>query len=41
MTQLWADGAYQGGFGAWVREQLGWSVTIVRKPRRWVWATTD
>jgi len=37
LRQLWADGAYQGPFAEWVTQTLGWSVTIVRKQRRWVW----
>ncbi len=36
LAHLWADGAYQGPFADWVTETLGWSVTIVRKQRRWV-----
>jgi transposase len=36
LAHLWADAGYQGGFVAWVAETLGWSVAIVRKPRRWV-----
>ena len=37
LAHLWADSAYQGPFVPWVTQTLGWSVTIVRKPRRWVW----
>lgn len=37
LAHLWADTAYQGPFARWVTEALGWSVTIVRKPQRWVW----
>ena len=37
LAHLWADSADQGPFAQWVTETLGWSVTIVRKPRRWVW----
>jgi putative transposase len=46
IEQLWADGAYQGGFEDWVEAHLGWRVTIVSaqpdqmgfavQPRRWV-----
>jgi len=46
LEQLWADGAYQGGFEDWVEQHLGWRVTIVSappeqkgfavQPRRWV-----
>jgi len=46
LEQLWADGAYQGGFEDWVEQHRGWRVTIVSappeqkgfavQPRRWV-----
>ena len=26
---------------AWIETVLGWSVEIVRKPRRWVWCPVD
>jgi putative transposase len=37
LAHVWADTAYPGPFAIWVTQTLGWSVTIVRKPRRWVW----
>ncbi len=37
LAHLWADGGYQGRFVTWVTETLGWTVEIVRKPRRWRW----
>jgi putative transposase len=37
LAHLWADTAYQGPFAWWVTATLGWTVTIVRKRRRWVW----
>jgi transposase len=46
IEQLWADGAYPGGFEDWVEVHLGWRVTIVSaqpeqvgfavQPRSWV-----
>jgi putative transposase len=46
LVKVWADGGYRGQFVAWVREQTGWVVEIVRRPddalgfevlpRRWV-----
>lgn len=46
VEQLWADGAYQGGFLDWVNTVLGWRVVIstklagqhgfVPQPQRWV-----
>jgi putative transposase len=41
LVMLWADAGYQGGFSDWVAERLGWSVEIVRKPRRWVRVPAD
>jgi transposase len=41
LTHLWADAGYQGGFAVWVIEALGWTIEIVRKPRRWVWWPAD
>ena len=29
--------AYQGGFKEWVEQTLGWTVAVVRRPRRWSW----
>jgi transposase len=34
---LWVDTAYQGSFQDWVEQTLGWTVEVVRKPRRWRW----
>ena len=36
LAHLWADGGYRGTFVPWVTGTLGWTVTIVRKQRRWV-----
>jgi putative transposase len=41
LVHLWADAGYQGRFVRWVTETLGWTVAIVRKPRRWVWWPAD
>ena len=37
LRQLWVDTAYQGGFKDWVEQTLGWTVAVVRRPRRGVW----
>src|SRR5262249_52612001 len=34
---VWVAPAYPGGFNAWVEQPLGWTVTLVRRPRRGVW----
>jgi transposase len=37
LRHLWVDTAYQGRFKDWVEQTLGWTVAVVRRPRRWVW----
>jgi transposase len=37
---LFADMAYQG-LGPWLEERLGWRLSIVKRPSRWVWAPVD
>lgn len=37
LRHLWVDTAYQGSFKDWVEQTLGWTVEVVRKPRRWRW----
>jgi transposase len=42
LQHLWLDAGYQGKeWLAWVESALGWTVEIVRKPRRWVWCPAD
>jgi putative transposase len=36
LRQLWLDAGYQGTAVTWIEQELGLSVTVVRKPRRWV-----
>lgn len=33
--QRWVDTAYQGRFKDGVEQTLGWTVAVVRRPRRW------
>lgn len=37
LRHLWVDTAYQGRFKDWVEQTLGWTVEVVRRPRRWFW----
>jgi putative transposase len=37
LRHLWVDTAYQGSFKDWVEQSLGWTVAVVRRPRRWCW----
>jgi putative transposase len=37
LRHLWVDGGYQGPTVAWMEQELGLSVTVTRKPRRWLW----
>ena len=36
MEKVWADRAYNGKIGEWMKERLGWTLEIVKPPRRWV-----
>jgi transposase len=36
MEKVWADRGYNGKLGQWMKEQLGWTLEIVKPPRRWV-----
>ena len=41
LRHLWVDAGYAGKTVAWIEQTLGLSVTVVRKPRRWVWWPAD
>jgi putative transposase len=42
LKHLWLDAGYQGKeWLAWVEAALGWTVELMRKPRRWVWCPAD
>jgi putative transposase len=41
LRHLWLDAGYAGKAVTWVEQTLGLSVTVVRKPRRWVWWPAD
>lgn len=36
MEKVWADRGYNDKLGQWMKEQLGWTLEIVKPPRRWV-----
>jgi putative transposase len=35
LQHVWADMGYRGKVVEWIKEQLGWTVEIVKQPRRW------
>jgi putative transposase len=35
LQHVWADMGYRGKVVEWIKQQLGWSVEIVKQPRRW------
>jgi putative transposase len=37
---LFADMGYQG-LASWLSEELGWTLLIVKRPRRWAWVPID
>lgn len=41
LRHLWADMGYRGKVVEWIKEQLGWSVAIVKRPSRWGWYPID
>lgn len=36
MERVWTDRGYNGKIGEWMKERLGWTLEIVKPPRRWV-----
>ncbi len=36
MRLVWADRGYNGSLKEWMKERLGWALSIVKPPRRWV-----
>jgi putative transposase len=41
LAHIWLDSGYQGPTVSWIEQELGLSVTVVRKPRRWVRCPVD
>lgn len=43
LQHVWVDGGYRKTAQDWIRQQLGWTVQVVKHPRkpRGVWATPD
>jgi putative transposase len=41
LRHLWLDAGYQGPTVTWIEQDLGLRVTVVRKPRRWIWWPAD
>ena len=37
LQHLWADSAYHQAFVTGVQQTLGWTVQVVKRPRRWSW----
>jgi putative transposase len=35
LQHVWADMGYRGKVVEWIKQRLGWSVEIVKQPRRW------
>jgi transposase len=35
LEHVWADMGYRGKVVEWIKEHLGWTVEIVKQPRRW------
>ena len=41
VRHLWVDAGYAGKAVAWMEQTLGLTVTVVRRPRRWVRCPAD
>ena len=41
LAHLWVDAGYAGKTVTGIEQTLGLSVTVVRKPRRWLWVAED
>ena len=41
MEKVWADRGYNGKIGEWIKERLGWTLEIVKPPRRWARVPAD
>jgi putative transposase len=41
LRHLWVDAGYAGTTVTWIEQTLGLSVTVVRKPRRWIRVPAD
>jgi transposase len=41
LRHLWVDAGYSGKGADWVRATLGWTVEVVKRPRRWVWLPAE
>jgi putative transposase len=37
VRHLWVDMIYRGWFVEWVKDQLQWTVEVVKRPSRWRW----
>lgn len=41
LTRVWADAGYAGALLTWAKQELGLTVTIAKRPSRWVWTAAD
>jgi putative transposase len=41
LSHLWADMGYRGEVIEWIKEQFGWTVDVVQRPRKWVRCPID
>ena len=41
LAHVWLDSGYLGQVVTWIEQELGLSVTVVRKPRRWMRCPVD
>ena len=41
LQHMWADMGYRGKVVEWIKEQMGWTVEIVKRPSKWGWYPVD
>jgi putative transposase len=41
LSHLWADMDYRGEVIEWIKEQFGWTINVVQRPRKWVRCPVD
>lgn len=37
LRHLWVDVGSSGKGADWIRQTLGWTVEVVKRPQRWIW----
>jgi len=41
LERVWVDAGYTGSLIPWAKQELGLTLTVVKRPSRWVWTPAD